>query len=1043
MLQLASGGTSCSVCPSEFVDLPALMNVSPYTTSVCGGLTETVAINWGPLVSPAQLAAALLITANDGEGIPDWLTVRVSGWKVVVFTSDIVPSAAVLNKTLNITLTITHTCRALPWVGTITFNFVRSDPVMIPRSSSGNALACPDFDLQYTLLLGSCASQITVVPMLENRSSLPSFITYANSGGLLHIVGTVPTGTTPFAVIVVAFLGHETFLSSSAIITLASPAPIQISTSTTSMEACPFVSVDFRLVRSDSCSKLRVWASLANGSALPSFLNTATNGSPQAVSLSVSGILPEGYPDIMIIAWAATGGGIVHNSSAVTVTRPKLASTANASIRLSGADNSTSIVSSIGLLPLKLFAAYGTPLHCAVSIDTGTEQMCPSLSLVLSSLEPNTSGSPALHIPAWISVAALSPFSALISANPTADVPSGTAIVLYVWVKDGLRNPGFILTIVTKQSLLLLENESRSRLPVVQTPASMLQMHIEANLLTAHAMFRPFLICPLGATTSGFCSASSDGSSVGAFGTPAGINAIFQELSVSLPQDDLGFRSVTLWVSFKDSVNPDGVQTVVPLSDIRAYSGVRQVRALNLTGTVGKHLAMAIGEFFTADSTLTIITYIFFCNSSWLTLLGGIIGGTPQGPPDVVPFVIVASDKYTKVTTSGNINISWPMVPVVNTQLALSHWYVVSGNQLDVLLPPDVIVDPENGTILFDLLEYTGSTDLQALPMFVSFDANNLRMTGTPAASDVGMYALVLIGTTQWGSWKGNATVLLSVTVTQSWSDFFVWVYSIAGYCASALGVVTWCLLYRSQLINMLLFHKRLRTAAPEAFLVGGSYTLHFADGERQIPSEQVKHVSITYIERSAVNRSFAPAYLLMKARLTGEKLKADAITGVPWARVFPTRMKTIELVIDIPMVQQLVESGKIFPGDEYYVEVISTGAWWSGTVLEAFTFQVDCFLHDFRGGVAINANVSAPSFEAATSDVSDLQKIVEDDDAELELIIDGDDSSSSSAVGQHVGPEKYWKKDSAGDEQRLDPYTGRPAYAAPCDILQQQAPEL
>ena len=83
---------------------------------------------------------------------------------------------------------------------------------------------------------------------------------------------------------------------------------------------------------------------------------------------------------------------------------------------------------------------------------------------------------------------------------------------------------------------------------------------------------------------------------------------------------------------------------------------------------------------------------------------------------------------------------------------ALSHWYMPSSTQVDVQLPLDLIVEPQNGTITFDMQLYTGSSILQPLPLFLTFDANNLRISGTPLAGDVGMYPLVLIGTSPFCS---------------------------------------------------------------------------------------------------------------------------------------------------------------------------------------------------------------------------------------------------------------------------------------------------
>jgi hypothetical protein len=83
------------------------------------------------------------------------------------------------------------------------------------------------------------------------------------------------------------------------------------------------------------------------------------------------------------------------------------------------------------------------------------------------------------------------------------------------------------------------------------------------------------------------------------------------------------------------------------------------------------------------------------------------------------------------------------------------------------------------------------------------------------------------------------------------------------------------------------------------------------------------------------------PSYYAMHRRLSAERLKTDVITGVPWARVETTRGEMVELVLNLATMKQLIHAGKLLKSDEYYVEVLTTGAWLSGTILEAFTFQI------------------------------------------------------------------------------------------------------
>ena len=97
-------------------------------------------------------------------------------------------------------------------------------------------------------------------------------------------------------------------------------------------------------------------------------------------------------------------------------------------------------------------------------------------------------------------------------------------------------------------------------------------------------------------------------------------------------------------------------------------------------------------------------------------------------------------------------------------------------------------------------------------------------------------------------------------------------------------------------------------------------------------------------IEKAADEASigrFTCAYFAMQRRLSESKVKTGALTGVSWVQAIPTREKTVDIVVDIPMLQYMVSTGDVLSEDEYYVEILSTGLWSSGTIIEAFTFRV------------------------------------------------------------------------------------------------------
>ena len=629
--------------------------------------------------------------------------------------------------------------------------------------------------------------------------------------------------------------------------------------------------------------------------------------------------------------------------------------------------------------------------------------------------------------------------SVFITANPTSDIAPGSSITLYVWANDGLRNPGFNLTIVTEQSLRIASSSSHnsSLLPEIITPTSLLQMQLD--VVGADDAMKPVLICPAAATAA-FCSLGIDAASIGAFGTPAGVNAVLRGLSISMTQglSALNASNMSVQLSFRESVNPATLVVQVPLSALRRYAGVTQTRTLHFDGTIGKSLAEPMASFFTSESGSASISYTIFSNATWLTIQGGILGGALQSPPGVVDFTVVASDKYTRYVSNGTVNVSWPLSPTVNMP-ALNHWYVTSSTQLDVQLPTDLIVDPENGTISFELQQYTtGSLELQPLPLFLTFDANNLRLSGTPQASDVGMYALVLVGSSHWGSWKGNATVLLTITVEQSWADFFAWVYSIVGYCASALGVVTWCLVYRALLTNMVMFSKRMKPSAPTQLTLSGRYVLQrsrenneTSELDNALPASGVKAIRVSWVKRAAQPLGlFTSAYLAMQSRLEKLRSKHDLLNGPSWMRVDAKRDDTLELIIDIPLLQHLLATGRAMAEDEYYVEVIGTGRWSSGTIIEAFTF----FVSDVIGGVAVE--------DDGTKQPSNLEKVLDKLRA-METRLLETEAKATAADARSVLAERCLSemKSAAGaasegsnssgcasqrDVHRIDPYTGK-----------------
>ena len=1019
-VQFEFGGKTCEICPEGYASLPAPI-ADTFGAYVCGSLSFAKVINWGPVANPFLLAANVTVEGANGP-IPDWLSVRVSGSKVITFTSVMIPPQPGM---LNLSVKITHTCRAVPWVGSISLELFRDDPALSFGSTeitAGKVEACPAFFTQYAVRLGTCEAQTKVIALLSNGSALPDNVTYSYANGLLAIAGTMPRGEKSLTIIGEAQLGNEVFRSPPTNVTLAPGNAVTIRTSETKLRACPYISIEFTASRASSCGYLDVKALLANGSSLPSFLSVATtaNQLSHTSSLIIFGTVPDGYPVFNITAFAQVAGGPIFSSAPVLVTRPLTASDANVSLSVDTASTVSTFTASSTLSPLVLGAPYGAVRHISMSITSPT-QSCSSLSLVIATSldpsEPGAAGSPSLELPLGITVTRISTTSALISASPTNTVAPKTKATLYIWANDGLRNPGFNLTIVTEQSLRIADT-AETRIPKVDTPSSLLQMQL---VLTGAPMTNPpIFICPTDAAAA-FCSVGADSSSLGIFGTPAGVNAVLNGLSftfLSSAQAPLVANSsnITLALTFKESVNPSPLQVEIPLSALQTYTGVSQTKTLSLTGTAGKPFAEPITNFFTTNDATT-VTYTLNSSESWLTIQGGFIGGTPPSPPRVIYFTVDVSDSHTHLPAKGLVNVSWPAQPRVNTP-ALSHWFVVSSTQLDVQLPLDLIVDPENGTIAFDIQQLTGS-ELQPIPPFLTFQASNLRLTGTPQAGDVGTYSLLLTGTSQWGSWKGNAAVVLTITVSQSWADFFAWVYSIVGYCASAAGLVTWCLVYRSLLTNIVVFNRRMKSL-PKSLHISGRYTIEKLvsvdiDLSLPIPAEHVKVVRVIWLKEPASGmpaRWYQSEYLEMQKRLAKTRARPGELVNAPsWARAENIRDVKVELILDIPMMKELLSTGFLLPEDEYYVEVISTGTWSSGTIIEAFTFRVS---------------------EVVYGELAPAEDVVEDpfvDEVDLLAQLEALDSvnierESKSSAEPHEGkPHRQ--------ARLVDPYTGQALMSA------------
>ena len=200
----------------------------------------------------------------------------------------------------------------------------------------------------------------------------PSFMTFVFTNGVLDVAGAVPSGTPPFDIVAVVLLGNEKFLSSPQTI-VTEPSTVSIMSMEQAVSACPYVTVNFIITRSNLCGWLQAKATLSNGSALPEFLSFALSPGADlsASTLTVFGSVPAGTPAFRVVASASTGFVPWASSLSVTITRLEMALLANVSILaehtgLAGRDGVSSVnasASHAGLEQISLVTYYGGSLR--------------------------------------------------------------------------------------------------------------------------------------------------------------------------------------------------------------------------------------------------------------------------------------------------------------------------------------------------------------------------------------------------------------------------------------------------------------------------------------------------------------------------------------------------------------------------------------------------------------------------------------------------------------------------------------------------------
>ena len=191
------------------------------------------------------------------------------------------------------------------------------------------------------------------------------------------------------------------------------------------------------------------------------------------------------------------------------------------------------------------------------------------------------------------------------------------------------------------------------------------------------------------------------------------------------------------------------------------------------------------------------------------------------------------------------------------------------------------------------------------------------------------------------------------------------WVLRVWNRCrriGNEIGSLTAALVYRALIINVLAFRRRARKTPPRSFCELGTYKLEHeqpsgGNGKTvrvPVPADDVDAIFAIWLKAPAKPLAWYQfQYIEMHTRLAETKAKPELLTGPEWIRAKVYRAHpetnqepTIDLVVNVPLLKQLVEDHQALPEEEYYVEVLSRGRWLGGTIIETFTFTISSVLN-------------------------------------------------------------------------------------------------
>ena len=876
-------------------------------------------VNWQVIDRP-QLLDAIVETTNTS---PDWLSVHsMGGGSLIALSSDQVAAGAAALTT--VTVSITHKCRGAPWVGTFVIVAEHIEPLFIDKPASVNA--CPEVQVNFKILVGSCPTQTLVSAMLTNGTALPVFLHFAYESGELVVVGNVPRGTEVLEILGVAQLGNRTFRSAPVNITrIADSVPSFGPPSQLEVRACPYVSVVFPATPA-TCGATTYDVMLADGSPPPAFLRYSSTSN----SVTVFGVVPETYATLSIVAvWAANHSV---RSDPVTITRPPFQGSVTASAEIDSATSAGErttkyVVLTAQLKTVAVSVLYGIPFRVRVSINETTAQGCNSFQFFVTDSWQG-SGNSGNGLPVWAS-ASLSQTSAVVTGAPTKSVAPGTNATFYIWVNDGQNNPALRVDLTVGQSLQVTTSGANLSVSSVAPIVTLIyQLPILEDLSCV-------LICPPDSSTN--CNYNYVTRAISTFGTPEGINEILAGVRVASAQVRTGNVTVVL----SDNENPNSVLASIPIANIPRYEGVALRNATQnfvLDGKVGKQSKVQLPPFFKAG---TVISFSV-SRTDWLQVVDDTLEFTPLAPSALVLIALRAADKYTSIDVNVTINVSFPLPPVASETVV--DVLIITGEPLTFSLSPNAIIDPEGGLITYQARLVPD----KALPTFMSFDSALLSFSGTPSPADVGEYKTVITGSTRSGpQWTGNASVYVTFTVARSWADFFAAMYEIVGYVGSALTVLATLWVRRSHVRNTLYFGTFMRASAPGDFLMG-SYVFRCPGSEEAIHRRDVKAVHVHQLSANVAPWWYSAFGALQSRKVdTGVITDESKVTGISWISISTFGNRNITVTVDAVALRKLKSNGDVDDDTEFLLKVVRTGRLKGGFVMEAFCFTVRAILNE------------------------------------------------------------------------------------------------